>query len=206
LVRRGKLIVTTRRLFANLLLAGAFIAALAANTGARADVVYDFVAQGEPVGQYGPVALNVGFELTLHDGFMPEALDRQCYQNGCLGSGDFSTFTLSADIAGYSAELGIPSDRFGEADIGYINASSGYLTWDTATQNNITFSFGNGVWTATVDNDEIAAACGHPGCAASGTFSEVPEPASFGILAVGMIGCAAARRRRVGSAHHLRRL
>jgi hypothetical protein len=164
---------------------------------ARADTVYDFVQQGEATGQFGAVPLEFGLQLTLNDDFTPESFDRQCFVNGCFGSGDFTIFTLALTLNGQmDGELGLQADPFGETDRGVIDGDSGSLIWDTATQSDVSLTFGQGVWTATVNSDEIAGVCGQPGCVASGTLSAVPEPATLGILSAGLVGIAAVRRRR----------
>jgi hypothetical protein len=171
-------------------------ACLAAVGTARADTVYNFTSPGGAVGAYGPVSLNVGFQLTLADTFLPESFSRQCYANGCFGSGDFTDFSLSLTLNGARfGALGSAGDSFGETDTGMINGDSGSLVWNTST-NDVSLTFGQGVWTATVDNDFIEAGCGPVGCVASGTLAQVPEPAALGVFAAGIFGLAAMRRRR----------
>ncbi len=184
----------------HLVLAAAFLAALVASSSARADLVHDFVQQGQTIGQFGVVALDIGFQLTLHDDFVSEPLDRHCFANGCFGTGDFTTFTLALSLDNaLQGLLGATADRYGETDTGFLDGDSGSLVWNTASANMVSLTFGQGVWTATVNSDLIAGACGQPGCVASGTLSTpspVPEPASLGVLAAGLVGIAAGRRRR----------
>jgi hypothetical protein len=182
------------------LLLSPILGALVASSSARADTVYDFVQQGESVGQFGLVPLEFGFQLTLHDDFVPESFDRTCYQNGCFGTGDFTTFTLALTLDGQQdGELGLGADKYGEVDKGFIDGDSGSLIWQTATQSDVSLTFGQGVWTATINSDQIAGVCGQPGCVARGTLAEIPEPASTAVFAAGLVVIATARRKRKAS-------
>ena len=71
--------------------------------------------------------------------------------------------------------------------------------------NTVSLDFANGLWNATLfsGNPALEEACGSTGCIASGTVAEVPEPATFGIFAAGLLGIALAwrfRHTRIGRA------